>query len=399
MDNRSELSREEKWKQDLDCLANELPNRHKDLFFQITETAFRQAVTRVDKSIPSMKDYEVIVNMAQIVAMVGDGHTRLVWEKVPGLRFYPLRLYWFDDGLYVLESLPEYHMVLGSRIRQIGGADIAEALDVVRPLIPCENEAQVRNWSPQCLLIAEILQALKISSDKESARFTLANKKGDIFECDILPLPLVRLSQLEFISVLDSSEIVTPLYLKRPSEYYWFEYLEDSHTLYFQYNACTNMDTLPLLDFCETMFAYVESHSVQKLIFDVRNNGGGNSQVAEPFILRIKEHSILNQKGHLFVIVGRQTFSSAILNALQLRNETNALIAGEPTGGKPNHFGEVRGFNLPHSGIEITYSTKYFTTAKEDTPSLMPDIDVKIQASDYFSGRDPVLEAILTYQE
>ena len=42
------------------------------------------------------------------------------------------------------------------------------------------------------------------------------------------------------------------------------------------------------------------------------------------------------------------------------QNDTEAIFIGEPTGGRPNHFGEVKSFNLPNSGLSVRYSTKYF---------------------------------------
>jgi len=86
------------------------------------------------------------------------------------------------------------------------------------------------------------------------------------------------------------------------------------------------------------------------------------------------------------------------MNALDFRNKTKALLVGEPTGGRPNHFGEVKTFTLPYSGLTISYSTNYFRFAKDDTPSLLPDIPAEPSSADYFAGRDPALEAILNYQ-
>jgi hypothetical protein len=57
---------------------------------------------------------------------------------------------------------------------------------------------------------------------------------------------------------------------------------------------------------------------VQRLVVDLRLNGGGNSAILDPWITEIKS-SPLNKKGHLFVIVGRATFSSAIMNAVRLK--------------------------------------------------------------------------------
>jgi hypothetical protein len=74
-----------------------------------------------------------------------------------------------------------------------------------------------------------------------------------------------------------------------------------------------------------------------------------------------------------------------------------AVTVGEETGGRPNHYGEVRFFLLPNSKIPVQYSTKYFSNYPEDLPSLSPDVKVETSFSDLLSCRDPVLETILEY--
>lgn len=97
------------------------------------------------------------------------------------------------------------------------------------------------------------------------------------------------------------------------------------------------------------------------------------------------------------MLIGRNTFSSAELNAEELKTKNGAILIGSPTGQKPNAYGEVQAFELPHSKIKIGYSTKYFYRSDEDPESLMPDVLVEQSSEDLFSGRDVVLEAALDY--
>ncbi len=97
------------------------------------------------------------------------------------------------------------------------------------------------------------------------------------------------------------------------------------------------------------------------------------------------------------MIVGRKTFSSAILNSLDFKNYTKAIFVGEPTGGRPNHYGEVKSFSLPNSGLKVRYSTKYFTHSKTDDNSFYPDHEITTRFEDYKNGIDPVVDWILRY--
>ena len=65
--------------------------------------------------------------------------------------------------------------------------------------------------------------------------------------------------------------------------------------------------------------------------------------------------------------------------------------------GKPNHFGEVRVFNLPNTDLKVSYSTKYFKLLENiDPDALYPDITVETEFEDFLNGRDTVLKLITT---
>ena len=61
---------------------------------------------------------------------------------------------------------------------------------------------------------------------------------------------------------------------------------------------------------------------------------------------------------------------------------TNAVFVGEETGGKPNHFGEVKSFQLPSSKLPVSYSTKYFKRTDENMNTITPDVKIELSFSD-----------------
>lgn len=164
--------------------------------------------------------------------------------------------------------------------------------------------------------------------------------------------------------------------------------------LYFQYNQCSEDKDKPVKVLTREIMDIMNSRDVDKFVLDLRNNRGGNSLVIEPLLKTLAQSEKVNKKGHLFVVIGRATFSSAILNALQLRNQTEAIFIGEPTSGRPNHYGEVRSFTLPNSGLIVSYSTKYFRFSEDDSDSITPDILVEPSFADFVSNTDAVLEKI-----
>ncbi|MGE5631621.1 MAG: hypothetical protein ACM3TR_11065 [Caulobacteraceae bacterium] len=164
--------------------------------------------------------------------------------------------------------------------------------------------------------------------------------------------------------------------------------------MYFKYNRCLAMKGRPLKGIFKEMIDLIDSGKVDKLVVNIRDNRGGSSPLLDPFIDEVTERDI-NNSNRLFVIVGRATYSSAILNVLHFKNETNATFLGEPTEGKPNHYGEVKSFKLPNTGMWVTYSTKYFTFIKGDPITFMPDRIIEVALQDYMDGKDPVLDALI----
>jgi C-terminal processing protease CtpA/Prc len=82
---------------------------------------------------------------------------------------------------------------------------------------------------------------------------------------------------------------------------------------------------------------------------------------------------------------------------VDFKDELHAILVGEPTGGKPNGFGEVKRATLPNSNLAVFYPVKYFRPIPDADPqSIVPDIPVNLALEDFLGGRDPVLEKALS---
>ena len=62
--------------------------------------------------------------------------------------------------------------------------------------------------------------------------------------------------------------------------------MSDAKTLYVQYNRCANDPAKPFADFARELFAFADAHPVDRVVVDLRYNGGGNSRVIAPLIDR-----------------------------------------------------------------------------------------------------------------
>ncbi len=386
-------SRDDRWRQDLQYLASNLQQTHPNLFFQMSQQDFNQAVAQLDASISSKADYEIMVEMARIVALAGDGHTSLsLTQNRTGFRTYPLKLYWFDDGLYVTQAASNLASALGTRLVAIGGTSIDQAYALAAGAISHDTEIWVKAVSPDYLVTPEILQALGIVPDLDKAAFTFENSDGTRMTLTIAAP--ARGDTVDWLYLPHHAQPSTPVYLRHPNLYYWFDYLPDSRTLYFQYNRCQEAATLPFAAFLQQLLDFVAVNDIARFVVDLRNNGGGSTLIIQPLLDAFRQQvarQALDPASQVFVIVGRETFSSAVLNAIDFRS-LGATLVGEQGGSKPSGYGTVTILVLPNSGLQVSCSTHKYPDSLGD--ALVPDVPAVLSFADYMAERDPALEAL-----
>src|SRR5205085_10854469 len=124
----------ERWREDLRYMAEEMPKVHNNLFHTMTREQFDASIKRLNDRIPQLARHQIIIEMARIVAMVGDGHTNIAPTRDPriGFRTYPIKLYFFKDGLFVRAATREHVAIVGSRVIKIGNATADQAYNAVR---------------------------------------------------------------------------------------------------------------------------------------------------------------------------------------------------------------------------------------------------------------------------
>ncbi len=376
---------------DLRTLVTELPKLHKDLFFRLPRERWEALAAAAGEELDGHTRAQLAVRLAKLLAAAGDGHTGLALAGLPEFGRLPVILRVFPDGLYVIEAARDHGALRGKKLARIGRQTADEARAAVEPLISRDNAGFLAAQVAQVLTIPEVLQAVGISDRADLVRVETADGAG--FE-------LARVASWREVAWHKPSELV-PLHRSKPHLAYWNDWLPREKTLYFQYNRCAD-DPAAKMTFAQLVegtLGFMNQKPVERFVLDLRDNGGGDSRIAAPLIAALAAHPTLNARGRLLVLIGRNTFSSAVLNALELKKKTRALLVGEPTGGRPSHFGEVKTLTLPRTGWKISYSTKYFTTdlVQGDPDALAPDLPVEVTGAAWFSGRDPVLDAALAF--
>jgi hypothetical protein len=378
--------RDNRWRDDLRYFETEFRNRHADFHKLYPEPAFKAEIERINADIPKLSDAEITLRLMRLVATANVGHT---YVALPGGKFgflpMPLSMHWFSDGLAVTGASLKYQSALGAHVLRIGSMTPDQLLAAVAPYIAHENETWLRQQSTGYMGMLPVLRRVGAMGEQDQVAFTLAKPGGEPFTLDVEPDPASSP-----VGMYDVLPIPPALSGKRPASYYWYEYLPDSRALYVQYNRCKNDPKLAFADFAQELFTFADAHAVERVIVDVRFNGGGNSAVIDPL-----KNGLKKRRWPVYVLIGAGTFSSGQLNAIELRRELHARLVGEPTGEKPNGYGEVRPLTLPNSQLRMQYSTKFFRLSKGDPAALEPDINTPRTLEDALAGRDPALDAAL----
>lgn len=317
--------------------------------------------------------------LCRLAAMLHDGHTGigLTEETYGNFEYYPFDVD-FIAGRLVLTALSvEYADYVGMEIAEINGNSCDKVVSGLKTIVSYDTESYAMANVAGQLNNRQALDFTGLGSDDGILRMKLV----DGSEIDFEPLSVADFASLQFSALVTTAERT----LCANSYYECYDLSDD--TLFVQYNVCMNAEGYSVADFTNDVIGFIDNNGFSRVIVDLRFNGGGNSMLFDPFIKKLGAR-ISSGKCRGFVLIGTDTFSSAVLNAWNLK-KAGCTLVGKPTGGAVNHYGEVKTFTLPNSGIMASYSTKLFIQDKNaDAGSIQPDILVDFSVDDLRAGRD-----------
>lgn len=378
---------------DVRYLAEQLAARHPVLYAHVTPAYWQQAVQQLTGQAPTYTDAQWRLGTQQLVALLQDGHTRVA--RSTSFRSYPVRFRWFPDGVYAtLTYGAAAHAVGGLRLVRVGQQPVEEVLQQLSHFVSADNEVGRRTGAVRLLSQAEALAFARVAG-LDSVHYEFASPTGQ-------PLRVALACRVDSLWQALPAErpliagTLEPLYRRHLEEPFWYTALPAHRAVYVQYNNCRDMNRF--LRFSWQVTRALQRDSAERFILDLRFNEGGNSRQFAPLRWWLA-HSRFNRRGRLFVLIGRDTFSSGLRAACELKQQTQALLVGEATGGCPTqHCTEVKEFELPYSGLRIQVASRQtnYLPALGTAPTLEPDLPVPLTIAAYCHGQDPVLEAALT---
>lgn len=366
---------------------------------------WRRRWEQLKLSAESLSDGAYFVETRRALGWFEDGHTTVlpfeftggvpdVLKQGPFGLTLPLRARVFDDGAFIVSTANGAASIAGKRIDRIGALSADALIREVARDWP-GSTAWAHRWAGFPFSRPALLQALGACSDPNvPISIDLADRRKVINQ-RISP---VSNSGIEFQDMRRSTSRIERAATEAQSVNFVLP-MPDAKTLYVKIDEMADVDRKSFESLTRDCIAAFADSEQERLVIDLRLNGGGNNFLAEP-LRRIIASSRFNQSGKLYVLIGPRTFSAAQNFANRLERETFALFVGTPTGGRPNHFGDAASFVGSATGLTSIVSTiPWFDSYPLDKRHwIMPDLQVPELFADWQAGRDPALDLALSHK-
>lgn len=386
------------WRSDITYYLQQVKQRHYVYRNQPLPPALIDAASLLSRNVPGYSDERMLAEFERLASFAGDGHTYVLpfgARRVPA-HMLPFRMFQFSDGLYVIDAFEGYEKWIGARVVRIGDTPSETVIDRMRPALSVDNRFGYLWVAPPLLSFRGFLEKFADGIDSGDVSLTMRPQgQKDVR----VKIPTVAAPPLRGIPKLLPSKLAgapaAPLYLTKVAENFWLKNIADG-VLYFQFNQVMDASGETLASFAQRFDSTVRETRPSAIIVDVRHNNGGNLMLLPPLMAAFRDYESAHPRGHIYVLMGRNTFSAAQFFLGEMAAQTKAIFAGEPSSSKPNFVGEESPVILPWSGGIGSISDRYHETIPGDRREFIePEISYVLTSSDYFANRDPLLEKVL----
>lgn len=361
--------------EDMDYILNCLSRVHPLFIDGVPDEVQLQVDEEKNSWGETVTTYELWQSVARVFHSLGDSHT-MAAPSFP--RHY------LTDYISRISN--------GYRLTAIDGKEIGTIFIESKNLFSYELEAWGLNALENCFQTAEGLAFIGCDiSDGVEYTYLLPDgteEKIMYTDADFLDYDVAA-------DLLDYESEVTPDY--------YYEIQDNNNLAVFTLTSCT-FDS----DYKETVYNFfteVTEKNIGNVVVDLRDNAGGNSTVADEFILyldyetvktaggswrlgpymmnwegseeKISHYDEMLFDGNLYLLTSSGSFSSATIFAEMIADNGFGTIVGEPCGNMPDSYGEVVVFQTPNALISFQVSSKHFDRideSKSDDP-VMPDYE------------------------
>ncbi len=414
----SRLSREQALF-DIDALVYALTEIHPDIYsvagHEKLHRAFNAAREAVTDSMTTIDLYRIT---APAVSLIGDGHTMLRFPfndlLTRELRRLPLHVGVKPDGTLTASRSYDSLIPAGARIRSINGVADSTMISAMLPYV--SGERRHFKFSRINDLFNALFELFYGGADSYEVAYTT----GADPEMKRVALPAATWDEIG-VHMPKAADV-------EPGQPYSYTIDSDKGVAVMDFNACRGSYNM-MKSFCDSMFTDLRNRGIDRLIIDVRKNGGGDSRVGDallsylaprpftqfdktlvkisPMTARMTGRTdgrptvrfqaldpdnyikpLTADEGHFggttVLLTSSDTFSSASSFAWAFRQAGCGKVVGEETGGMNVSFGDILGWSMPISGLYSTISWKRFWLMEADEfdiHGVIPDVAVDADAA------------------
>lgn len=389
----AQTSKKIDWKNDLEIYKKDLEQKHIEVYHSITKEDFANEWQKIYNNIDALNDFEIIVKLMRLTRLVNDGHTSISLQNISKQHF-PIEVKLIDGQWRVIKVSSKHSNLLKLSLTAIDDIPIDEVSAKVSEVAQfVENQYSQKIRTGEYLNIAELLYALHITKKEHKAAFTFLDDNNQEIKTTLNSLGTDTSNEgSDFIHLTTGvAEITKPNDPAFP--YLWFTPIKNTKALYINFESYPTFEDMQV--FGETLVNYIATNHIQKVIIDMRNNGGGDLYVGVVLAYALNLADTIDWKNGVFVLTSNNTFSAATSNAALFKQLLNAKIVGEPTGSNPTGYQDMDSFTLPNSKLIITYSKRLFQLSEKLNTALQPDIFIKQDWDSLLRKEDNVLRKLI----
>ncbi|MBV8255139.1 MAG: hypothetical protein JO154_21230 [Chitinophaga sp.] len=403
--------------QDLDFVHDKILHAHINPFTEITPVQFEEKFRLIKASLPdSMMQHEFYFKVIPILNALNDEHSDLgdycITDSLSeNFKIFPLRFKLRDNKVILTENYSHARIKLGDELLSINGVKIDDMLDSCENIIPGLKESRKATFVD--LMWVYLPRYCYFFMDAYQLTFRSGNS-----------VTVAGQYKPEFAQNYKAPK-------KDPAAIVFNTY---GDVAYLTVNNFNDQGTLSRNDWSrsiDSIFTLIQRKQCKTLFVDVSDNRGGNSElgdmiisyfndkpysdysgkwkksqeylrvmkqlhIEDPAYEKLQEGEIMaipstiiqpvsrtnRFTGKTYVVIGKNTFSSAMMFAVISKDNKLATLIGEtPIKGHPNGFGELIGFRTPHTNLSFIFSVKEWIRPSGDTSInvLIPDIQVPVE--------------------
>ena len=375
---QTHLTKENLYK-DIDVYGRDIEANHVYPFSVISKKDFFEHLEKI-KDTGNLNVDEMYVALKKVNAEIEDEHTNMGYRE-PVL--FPYSCHLFKEGIYIISADQSEEQAVFSRVIAVNHIPIGTVINKITDMLPDKNKRSIDEEAPKILSSPVMLHGLHIINSPGSVALTLVTQNNDTVLASFTP-------KKYFEIIPKGRQFPTPPLRYSQTGNYWYKYDSTGDFIYFNYSRCIIDSTYPFERFYEDFFKAIKENNPKKIVIDIRDNRGGSDAILRPFIDELS-YSKYNKPHRIYVLMGRKTFSAAVNNLVYMMKTLTMTSIGEATSGSVNHYGSIKTFTLPNSGIEVNYSTKRITGIGYTNGPVKPNVIMPESIYDYIYGTDPAL--------